>query len=172
MSLLLTLAALAVLLPILLAGVSLAPWVPTRKGDLAQINHLANLQDGQTFLEIGCGTARVAKFIAQANPQARVIGIEMAWPLFLLAKCKSLLVKNLHIKLGNIFKKRFQQDFAKADVLFVFAMKGNLNGQLKDKICRDCSKSVKVISYVFPMRSWPGKLEKREGSLPIWVFHV
>jgi tRNA G46 methylase TrmB len=54
-------------------GLSLAPWVPTKKTDLERINQIAQLKKGEKFLEIGCGDAKVCHFIAKNNPFVQVV---------------------------------------------------------------------------------------------------
>ena len=80
--------ALLMLVPTIYAWSSLAPWVVTRKQDLALIQRLADLQPGQVFLELGCGNGRVCSFIARQNPEATVIGIELAYYWYLFSRLR------------------------------------------------------------------------------------
>src|SRR5436190_906790 len=67
-------------------GLSLAPWVPTRKRDLERILRLAALKSGETFYELGCGDARVARYVARQRPDVHVVGIEMSPILYAIAR--------------------------------------------------------------------------------------
>ena len=147
-----------VTLPIAIAGLSIAPWLPTRKKDLKRANKLANLKKDEVFYELGCGDARVSSYVALKNPQSKVIAFELALPLYFVAKVRSLLFprKNLKIKLGNIFKK----DLSRANVIYVFAMKESLNNKLKKKFLKELKKGTKIISYAFSMNDWEkGKMK-------------
>ena len=66
-------------LPIIYAGISLAPWVPTRKRDIERLQDILRLQSGECFLEIGCGDARVCRAIAKMFPKNEIFGIELAF---------------------------------------------------------------------------------------------
>ena len=71
---------LLVLSTVAVAGVSFAPWVPTKKSDFARIFQLANLKAGETFYDLGCGNGQLVIY-AVKNFQAKAIGLEIALPL-------------------------------------------------------------------------------------------
>lgn len=62
---------------------SLAPFVPTKTRDLERVARILDLQPGETFLEIGSGTAKVSLFLAKKFPESKIEGIELS-PLFYL----------------------------------------------------------------------------------------
>lgn len=136
------------------AFVSLAPWVPTRSKDFERINELAKLKKGGIFYEIGCGTAAVSSYIAKNNPEAQVIGIELALPIFAYAKVKSLIKgpKNLHICFGDALDR----NYADADAVYIFGLPETVNGNLKDKLERELKLGARFISYVFEVKDWKG----------------
>jgi SAM-dependent methyltransferase len=153
------------------AGLSIAPWIPARKNDLARINRLASLKPGQSFVELGCGGGRICRYIARHNPGAKVTGIEILWPFFLWAKVIGFAsgLENMEIKYGDAY----QQDLGEADVVYVFATERTINADLKDKFLRELKKGAKVLSYVFPIFVWPGKSSKDkpdENYLAIYIY--
>lgn len=107
-----------ILISFTIAALSIAPFVPTRKSDLHRIHTLANLKPGQVFFEMGFGDSRVSRYIATHNPKTQVIGIDMCFPLYVIAKVWQILfpIKNLQIKFGD----GFRQDLSKVDVVYVF----------------------------------------------------
>ena len=169
----LNLIAILILLPCVIAGLSMAPWMPTRKKDLARINHLAALKKGEIFYELGSGDGRVSYFIAKNNPHCQVIGIEIAWPLFIYSKLKLFFApqKNLCFKMGNIFK----EDLSKADVIYVFAMKNTLNKKLKQKFNKELKKEARIISYVFSINNFSKNAHLSKNTkkdLGIYVYEI
>jgi len=144
-----------ILLSLVIASFSLAPWVPTKKKDLKLINKVANLKEGQTFLEMGCGNGRVSCFIARKNPKAKVVGIELAYVLYLLTAIRVLIAgpKNTKIKFGNALK----YDISKVDVIYVFGLIETVNKQVKEKVLKEMKPGAKLISYCFSMKEWPGQ---------------
>jgi len=163
--------ALIILASLLYAGLSLAPWLPTKRLDWERINQLAALQPGQTFLEMGCGTGALATYIAQHNPQAQVVGVELAWPVYVLAKLRQWLsgLANLRIVFGNVL----QYDIANTDVVYVFARPQTITTKLKPKLIAEMKPGAQVISYIFPITDWPGQVTTHpETKLhsPIFVY--
>jgi SAM-dependent methyltransferase len=59
------------------------------------------------FLDIGCGNARLIKFLAQKFPSAEFEGIDLSPSAVLAAKFICLGMPNIKISLGNYWKKDF-----------------------------------------------------------------
>lgn len=138
---------------LLYSFVSLAPWVPTLNRDMERINRLADLKERNIFYEIGCGSARVSYYIAKHNPQTQVVGIELALPLYIFAKLKSLLgPKNLRIEFGDALLKNYSD----VDVVYVFGLPKTVNGKLKGKLENELKSGAKYISYAFTVNDWKG----------------
>jgi SAM-dependent methyltransferase len=55
-----------------------APWVPTWKRDLERIKKLAQLKEGDRFVELGCGTGRVCRYLAK-HSSAKTFGVELSF---------------------------------------------------------------------------------------------
>ena len=144
-----------VLLSLVVAWMSLAPWVPTRAKDLVRIQKIIALQPGQIFLEMGCGNGRVCKYIAEHNPRAKVLGIELALIFYLLTKIRIWITgpENLEIKFGNALK----YDISNVDVIYVFGLIETINAPIKKKVLAEMKPGAKLVSYNFAMKKWPGK---------------
>ena len=154
---------IVILVSIVFAWFSLAPWVPTLSKDLKRINKIAKLKPGQTFLELGCGDGRVCSYIARQNPKAKVIGIELAFPFYVFTKLRVALCgpKNVQIVFGDALK----YDISDIDVLYVFGLMETVNKKIKQKIDKQMKPKAKLISYVFAMQKWSGKETKyKEGK--------
>jgi len=159
-------------LPILVVAFSMAPWVPTRKADLERVNELADLQSGEVFYDLGCGDGRICHYIAEKNPDAKVVGFELAYPLFLWAKFKQLLKPktNLTIKLKNVFKLNLHE----ADVVYLFGLRKTLNERLKEKFAKELKKGARIMVYDDEMEGWDTlKVNKpTEVDVPIYVYET
>ncbi len=136
-----------VLLPIAIAGKSLAPWVPTRKWDIQRLIQILDLKPGEKFFEIGCGDGRVSRWVAKAFPSSEIIWLELAYPVWLMAKISWLFrsSQNCEIKLGNAFK----QDFSKFDVIYVYGMPDKMWAKIIPKFMSEARAWAKLYSYVF-----------------------
>lgn len=157
MSPIFTAIAILILTPIAIAACSLAPWVPTKRKDFKRINDQLKIKDGSTFYELGCGEGRVCRYIAKKNPNATIIGIEKALPIYLIAHIRQLLMphKNLQYIYGDVLKA----DLSGADALYTYAMIQTINEKLKPKFLKELKPGCRIVSYQFAMTDWPGEQE-------------
>lgn len=157
-------------LPILLAAFSMAPWVPTRKTDLERVNTLLDLRPGEVFYDLGCGDGRICHYVAARNPDVKVYGFELAYPLFLWSKIKQIIrpKKNLKIKLKNVFNL----DLSKADCVYLFGLRKTLNDRLKDKFEKELKKGARIYVYDDEIEGWDLKEINRPVMIdvPIYVY--
>lgn len=157
------------LLTLAYAGVSFAPWVPTRISDIDRIFELAQLQDGESFCELGCGTGRVM-FTAADRYNVSTSGYEIAAPLWGYAKIRQLLNKKKNAKV--FYKSLYKADLSNADVVYFFGMPKKIQKKLVKKLEKELKPGTRVISYVFPIDSWePTSVDQPDNSLPIYVYH-
>ncbi|MFA5894115.1 MAG: class I SAM-dependent methyltransferase, partial [Candidatus Margulisiibacteriota bacterium] len=108
-------------------------------------------QKNDLVYELGCGNGRVAAYLAKHSP-AKVIGLELAWPFYLLSKLRQLMAgqKNLSIRCRNLFTT----DLSEASVIYVFGIPDKLTDKLKPKLERELAPGAKVISYSFAIAGW------------------
>ena len=134
-----------------------APYFPTRGRHLDLVLKAIDLKPDEKFYELGCGDGRVSLAVAKAFPKAQVVGLEIAGPLFVWAwlKAKFSGFKNVSIRWKNIF----WQNLTDADVVYVFGMTESLNDKLKTKFLTDLKPGTRIVSYVFTMNDWDGKIQ-------------
>lgn len=146
-----------------------APWVPTRKNDFPRILDLANLQSSETFYELGCGDGRVAEYISQYSP-ARVVGIEISWPFFLMAKIRAYKKTNLKI----LFKNLYQLDLGQANVVYLFGTPQHSTKRMTNMLRANLKSGSRIITYAFPLAGWqPTKISKpSDQDLAIYLYQI
>lgn len=127
-------------------GLSLAPWVPTRRRDLERINRFIGLSQGETLYELGCGEGRVSHFLARQNPQAMVVGVEISPLLYGVARFRQLLspLPNLQFRRGNFYYLKISD----GDAFYTFATPATL-GRLHTHLAKAVKKPGRLISYAF-----------------------
>jgi len=125
----------------------MAPWVPTRSKDIKRLVWLLDLQPGQSFFEIGCWDGRVSRAVAKAFPQSKVVWLELAYPMWLIAKLYDFFWKqeNCTICLWNAFK----QDFSQYDIIYVYGMPDKMLEKIVPKFMWEAKSWAKLYSYVF-----------------------
>ena len=150
---------LFILLPIAIAWKSMAPWVPTRQRDVKRLIEILDLQPGEKFFEIWCGDGRVSRSVAKAFPKSHIVGLELAYPVWIMAKFFGLFSNTPHciIKLWNAFK----QDFSKFDIIYVYGMPDKMGAKIIPKFLSEAKSWAKLYSYVF---SIPEEFQKNVVS--------
>jgi SAM-dependent methyltransferase len=151
------------------AGLSLIIWLPTKSKDLNRILNLAQLKPEELFYDLGCGDGKVVMYLGKRT-QAKVIGLELAWPLYLACKTKQLLAqqKNINFKLQNLFTT----NLAKADVIYIFGIPEKLKDRLRPKFEQELQPGSRVISYAFKIAGWQPTLINRPipTDVPIYFY--
>lgn len=161
------LALLLVLLPLAVAGISFAPWVPTWTEDIRRALLLAKLQPGEVMMDLGSGDGK-AVFLAAKEFGAKAIGIELAWPLWLWSQLRRLWAAgDTKFILGNLFKS----DISQADVIYVFGMPNKMKDKLRKKLEHDLKPGARVVSYSFSIPGWqPVLRDKPAGKLSVYLY--
>ncbi len=153
---------------ILLANLSLAPWVPTKRKDLERIFQVADLKEGELFCDFGSGTGTTV-FAATKYSKANGLGIELSFPVYFYAQVKKVFTKNKRVRFvqQNIYKA----DLSEVDVLYVFGMPDKL-GKVVEKLKREAPKGMRLISYVFEIKEleFEKKDKPTEDDLPIYLY--
>ena len=136
-----------ILVPLAIAWASMAPWVPTRRKDIERLCDILELQDWEKFLEIWTGDGRVLEAVAKKFPHAKIIWIEIAFPMYIIAHIRKYFYgsKNMKLKLANAFK----EDFGKYDVIYVYGMPDKMAKKIVPQFLSQAKPWAKLYSYVF-----------------------
>lgn len=164
-----------VLLPLALAGISAAPWVPTKKKDIKRAVELANIQKGEIVYDLGCGDGRFLVSAYQSVPAGKYIGIDLSWLQVLHAKLNVLskgFRKNIRIKLGSLFA----EDLTKANLIFLFLLP-KVFPKIAFKLRQELAPGTRVISAVWPISDLADKLVKvsqpdKKSDLPFYLYQM
>jgi trans-aconitate methyltransferase len=89
-----------------IAGLSAAPWLPTRKKELGLIHKAVQELPGDHIVDLGCGDGRILFSLARQFPKKQFTGIELSLLPYLYAKLKAQLggYRNVQIKFGDLFR--------------------------------------------------------------------
>lgn len=137
-----------------------APYVPTRHNIIKAILTKAKLSKNQTFLELGCGDARVLR-TAVKKYDVIGTGIDINWYVLTVARLKSY-IQNIHT-ISFIQKNFLNVSYAEYNVIYVFLLPKLLE-KVAHKIKAECKKDTLIISHGFKISNWESclidKLEK------------
>lgn len=101
-----------ILLPILItasyAGISAAPWVPTRRRELELLlSTMPDLKDGLA-VDLGSGTGTILFAIARRYPEAKLVGYEISllpWlAAWLRVACSPVKYRNVSFRLQSLYR--------------------------------------------------------------------
>lgn len=140
---------------ILLCGIVFfgAPFVPTKKAQIAAALELLRLKKGQLLYDLGAGDGRVA--LAAAKQGIQVEGYELNILLVLHARFRT----RKYSKLVKIhWQNYWTADFSKCDGVFIFSS-SRFMAKL-DKKLRGVRKGVKLASFAFGVPGKKYKLQK------------
>jgi SAM-dependent methyltransferase len=144
-----------------------APWVPTWNRDLERIKRLANLKAGESFVELGCGNARVCRGVKKHHPDAEVTGVELSMLQFGIGWLQNQLSRSgVKMKLANAFK----HDLSDTDVVYLFLMPETYE-KIRPKFEAELKPGARVISYVWPIPDWePTEINESKDSPKLFLY--
>ncbi len=153
------------------AGFSAAPWVPTRKRDLARAFALLPLTSADVFIDLGSGDGRIVKHAVRSGAgSAR--GIEISFFFVLLSRV-FLHFSGVGSRAKIVRKSLWNADLADATVIFCFLMPravAKLEQSLQDRV----KPGTKIVSYAFhfPNLRLLQKSQPKHKDLPIYLYIV
>ena len=152
------------------AGVSAAPWLPTRKNERASMRERIQIKPNHIVYDLGCGTGTLLFDLAKQFPEARYIGYDISLLPLLIGNVRKLLFfrsyKNVSLRFGNLFT----QSYAEADIIFAFLL-----DKAYEKLKKTLAKSVKddclIIIEAWPIKSLlPRDVVESKKALPLFIY--
>lgn len=142
------------------------PFVRTKDQVVDTMIKLANLRKGQKVYDLGCGDGKILFKAAKHGVQC--IGIERAYPVYLLGEIRNKLNNNIiQLKCTNIF----DEDFSDADVIFTYLLTPVMQ-RLYEKKLKHLKKGTKIISNTFRINGLKEKQKEKAGRFWIYVYEI
>lgn len=154
------------------AGISAAPWLPTKPKQRQLMLKAANMQETETCYDLGCGDGSMLFAVAKKHPLVHGIGYDISLLPLLIGWIRKFIsfsrYKNVHLRFGNLFS----QPLHDADVIFVFLLNKSYPRLIK-KFRKELKPSARVIVEAWPLPNIdPVKTIKEDGFLPIYVYNT
>lgn len=148
------------------AGISAAPWVPSKNRYRKLFLERIPIEPGDTVYDLGCGTGTVLIDVLEKYPNVKAIGVELSLIPYLVAKFRSFSRPNLHIRFGNLF----QEDLQNADIVFVYLL-ARAYPKLLKKLRAELSPNALLVLEAWPFEDLePWKTIKEKPVLPIHLY--
>lgn len=142
-------------------GVQLAPYVPTQENVARLAFQMAELKEGETVLDLGCGVGSALKIALTEFKAGHVIGYELDDD-----RHKECLRTLNHLGVPGIVEivkadanLPSDEHMAKVDVLFLYLLTGS-NETLRPILENKLRKGTRVVSHDFPFNVWKLKAHK------------
>jgi hypothetical protein len=136
-----------------------APYVATPDKTTENILKGADLKPGENFWDLGCGDGRVVKVAMKIYG---VVGWGVEFNPILAALCLLKAIKVFWNKIENV-------DLSNADVVYMYLGPGIVD-QVAEKLEKESTKQVRVISRRFEIKRWKNKLTKKIPDGNNWVY--
>jgi 16S rRNA A1518/A1519 N6-dimethyltransferase RsmA/KsgA/DIM1 with predicted DNA glycosylase/AP lyase activity len=140
-----------------------APYLPTLKPQIEATFELAELQSGDTLIELGCGDGRV--LVAAAKAGIKSVGYELNPLLALTSYLRTRRYKGLvKVVWGNFWTKPWPE----ADAISVFLLDRYMK-KLDKKCVQYSYKPIKLVSFAFKV---PGKTpDRHKDGVFLYRYH-
>lgn len=137
------------------------PFVPTPSWAVCWlVNNLPVPVDSVVY-DLGCGSGTMLVPLAQKNPQATFVGVELQWWPLVLAKWRTRKLPNITIRKENFF----QTDLADATHVFVYLFSQSMR-PMGDRLRTALNPGTTVISYGFSFPDWTIAQEIKNPAKP------
>jgi precorrin-6B methylase 2 len=147
------------------------PYVPTKKRVMNKILDEIELRKGETFMDLGCGDARML-IEAEKRNDVNAIGYEIAPLIYFLALIRKFISRS---KAKIHFKNFFWEKLDQADVIFCYLMPGELK-KLAKKIKKECKKGTRIVSNTFQIQGLePSRViekNKKEKTPTLYFYKI
>jgi SAM-dependent methyltransferase len=138
-----------------------APWAPTSIKTIKRMLEMADVQEGESVVDLGAGDGRIV-VVAARDFKANALGVEID-PLRCMVANTVIRLLGLRqrawVQCGDIFKF----DLSGTNVVTLYLLQGT-NQRLKAKLARHLSPGSRVVSRTFSFTGWtPVAIDERHG---------
>lgn len=158
----------AVLLSLAWAGLSAAPYLPTRKKQRGFLLKHLSLEGTEEVVDLGCGDGSLLFELEEKYPSLRLIGVEISLlPFFIAFGRKVWKRSRVQLRLKNLFR----QDLSSADIVFVYLLE-RAYPRLQKKFAKELSDHAVVIVEAWPFPNVTPRRRLQEPDLLAFMFYA
>lgn len=161
---------LAVIFSAAIAGLSAAPWLPTKPNQRRRLLEKINFTQAKAVIDLGCGDGSVLFAIAKKYPQIIAKGCDINILPFLAGVIRKIIrfkkYRNVKLAFANLYSYQTND----ADIIFVFLLPNSYPKLIK-KFVTELKDDAVVIVEAWPFPNIePTQTIKEEGLLPIYLY--
>ncbi len=144
-----------------------APWVPTFQRDVRRMLELADLQRGETLIDLGSGDGRFV-IAAARDFGARAIGYELSLLPYLVSQLR-VVFGGLRGRVQIRARDFLAADLSMADVITIFLTPMAMT-KLSKKFAQGLKPGCRIVSIAFPLPDWTPEAVNRPTPHAARVF--
>lgn len=156
-----------------IAGISAAPWLPTKPSQRRRLLERLPLKGDEIIYDLGCGDGSLLFAVARKYPNIRAIGVDISllpliigWIRKFVGNHKRRPYTNVRLRFANLFTV----DVCDADVVFIFLL-AKAYPRLKTKFAKKLRDDARVIVEAWPFPDLEAAATIREeGLLPVYIY--
>ena len=131
---------------------SLVEWGPTPPGVVKKMLELAQVGSEDIVYDLGCGDARILMMAVKEFGVRKAVGYEIRQDLY-EDSIKEIQNQNLQDRITLIRDDFLNADLSQASVITLF-LSITANEHLMPKLERETLPSTRIVSYIWPMKTW------------------
>lgn len=147
-----------------------APFLPTKRQDLATVSAVLEKYQIKSLMDLGCGIGGVLAYLNKNDKSLRLSGLEISLGQFMIAKLRFLFNKKVKVRWRNLFWVNWD----KSQAVYMFWRPQTIE-KYRKKIEDQLNSGQFVISYCFEI-PWlkPMLLErvKQDELMPVYIYKV
>jgi len=147
-----------------------ALWQPTDPVTVQRILFLADVQEGEYVVDLGCGDGRIVVAAAR-DFGVRATGVEID-PFRVLWGRVAILLAGVRSRARIVRGNMYAFDLSEADVVILF-LSATANFKLQTRLRRELQSGSRVVSYYHPMWGWTAdETGEAKGGYPIYLYRM
>lgn len=161
---------LAILFSASIAGLSAAPWLPTKPSQRRRLLEKIDFSKAKTIIDLGCGDGSVLFAIAKKHPNIIAKGCDINILPFIIALGRKYCFYRAYKNIKFSFKNLYTYQTEGADIIFIFLLP-NSYPKLIEKLSKEAKMDAQVIVEAWPLPNIePIQVIKEENLLPIYIY--
>lgn len=161
-----------IILSAAIAGVSAAPWLPTRKKELEQLLKALQKQPPKRVIDLGCGDGRILFAIARAFPNTICHGVEISILPFVAAIIRKYSRPKRYKNVRIFPKSLYTINLNAYDAVITFLLSGSYE-RLEKKWKEELAPNAHLYIQAWPLKhAKETEKIKTEGILPLYIYRA